>query len=58
MESTKQFSAATTSIKSLTNFIKNSYVVIVLTLLGLFALATAILVAWPALAYFASIVFI
>ena len=33
---------------------KSTYVVVVLTVLGVFAFITAILVAWPAIAYFAS----
>ena len=33
---------------------KTSYVTIVLSVLGVFAFATAILVAYPAIAYFAS----
>ena len=38
--------------------LKSSYVVIVLSVLGVCALATAILVSWPALAYLASVLFV
>lgn len=33
---------------------KSTYVVVVLTVLGVFAFITAVLVAWPAVAYLAS----
>ena len=36
---------------------KSTYVVAVLAVLGVFALITAVLVAWPAVSYFASKLF-
>lgn len=36
---------------------KSGYVVTVLAVLGIFAFITAVLVAWPAIAYFASKLF-
>ena len=36
---------------------KNSYLIVVVGLLGVFALISAVLIAWPALAYLASKLF-
>jgi len=38
--------------------LKGSYVIVLLSVLGVAALITATLVAWPAIAYFASVLFV
>lgn len=47
--------ATTGNLDKVISFFKSSYVVLLLSVLGIFALITAVLVAWPALAYFASL---
>jgi hypothetical protein len=39
------------------DFVKTNYMVVVIALLGVFAFLTAVLVAWPALAYLAAKLF-
>ena len=47
----------TQSQSKLIEVAKSSYLVIVIALLGLFAFISAVLIAWPALAYIASKLF-
>lgn len=47
----------TQSQSKLMDVVKSSYLVIILAVLGVFAFISAVLVAWPALAYMASKLF-
>jgi hypothetical protein len=47
----------TQSQSKMTDVAKSSYLVIVIALLGVFAFISAVLIAWPALAYIASKLF-
>jgi len=40
------------------DFVKTNYLVVVIAVLGVFAFLSAILVAWPAIAYIASKLFV
>ena len=47
----------TQSNSKMIDVVKSSYLVIVIALLGVFAFISAVLIAWPALAYIASKLF-
>ena len=47
----------TQSQSKMMDVVKSSYLVIVIALLGVFAFISAVLIAWPALAYIASKLF-
>ena len=56
-----RFNTGDFTMKTMTQMqenIKESYVVVIIALLGIFAFFTAVLVAWPALAYLASALFV
>ena len=46
------------SIQNIQETVKESYIVVIIALLGIAAFFTAVLVAWPALAYLASMLFV
>lgn len=54
MENTITTIKTSFSTTFLIDALKQSYVGIILTVLGLFALGTAVLISYPAIAYFAS----
>ena len=46
------------SIQNIQETVKESYIVVIIALLGIAAFFTAVLVAWSALAYLASMLFV
>ena len=59
METTtmKPFSV-TEKAKSIKSYVQESYVVCVIAILGVFAIISAVIIAYPALAYLASALFV
>lgn len=45
------------TINNIQNLVKESYVVVVIAILGIFAFLSAVLLSWPALAYIGSKLF-
>ncbi len=54
----KEDAMKTQSESKMMDVAKSSYLVIVMALLGVFAFISAVLIAWPALAYIASKLFL
>ena len=46
------------SIQDIQSYAKESYIAVVIGILGIFAFLSAVLIAWPALAYLASMLFV
>ena len=44
--------------KNIVSYVKDSYIVVVIGILGVFAIISAIIIAYPALAYLASMLFV
>lgn len=44
-------------MENIISVVKNSYIAVIIGLLGVFAFLSAVLIAWPALAYLASKLF-